>query len=345
MRRRMAPLFSMVKRIKHKRVVVMGGGTGVYTVLSALKHIPHFDLKAVVAMTDDGGSSGVLRDELGVLPPGDIRQCLVALSEAPEIIRKLMNYRFENGSMRGHSFGNVFLSALEKVTGSFEKSIEEIGTIIKIKGEIVPVTLDSGKLEMVLQNGAVLRGERSITPAEVIQAIGVKKFCIKPRPRLNPRVRRVLLEADAVIIGPGNLYTSLIPLFLVPGMPEALRRSPAKKIAIVNVMTKFGQTDGFDPFRFVQEIEKYIGKGTVDIAVCNRKKPVGPLLQRYFRKERSHPILLLGKAKQTVGRAVFWGGDFLDNGIHMQSKADTLLHRSLIRHSQKKLGTFLEKIV
>ncbi len=330
---------------KGKSIVVMGGGTGVFTVLSALKSFPQFDLKAVVAMTDDGGSSGVLRDELGVLPPGDIRQCMVALSEAPEIIRKLMNYRFENGGLRGHSFGNVFLSALEKVSGSFEQSVAEIGKIIKIKGEIIPVTLDKGRLEMTLKNGTMLSGERAITPAEVIQAIGIKKFRVKPKLTLNPKARRAMLDADAIIIGPGNLYTSLIPLFLVSGMADAIKKSRAKKILIVNVMTKFGQTDEWTPFQFVSEIESYIGEGVVDVAVCNNKEPVEPLLVRYFKKERSHPILLKGKNKQVIVRTMFLGGNFLDNGIYMQQKADALLRRSLIRHSPKKLGAFLAKLV
>ncbi|PIP50304.1 MAG: hypothetical protein COX12_01990 [Candidatus Brennerbacteria bacterium CG23_combo_of_CG06-09_8_20_14_all_44_41] len=334
----------MTRRAK-KNVIVMGGGTGVFTVLSALKVFPQFDLRAIVAMTDDGGSSGVLRDELGVLPPGDIRQCMVALSEAPEIIRKLMNYRFENGGLRGHSFGNLFLSALEKVSGSFEQSIAEIGKIIKIKGEIIPVALDKGRLEMTLKNGTVLSGERAITPAEVIQAIGIKKFCIKPKLTVNPKARRAMLDADAIIVGPGNLYTSLIPLFLVSGMVAAFKKSKAKKILIVNVMSKFGQTDGWTPFQLASEIESYIGNGVVDVAVCNNKEPVEPLLLRYFKKERSHPILLKGKSKQVIGRTMFLGGNFLDNGIYMQQKADALLRRSLIRHSPKKLGAFLSKLI
>jgi len=129
----------MAKKIK--KVVVMGGGTGTYTVLTALRKYQDLKLQAIVAMTDDGGSSGVLRDELGVLPPGDIRQCLVALSESPLFIRKLMNYRFENGSLKGHSFGNIFLSALEKVSGSLDKAIDQLGKIINIKGEVIPIAL------------------------------------------------------------------------------------------------------------------------------------------------------------------------------------------------------------
>ncbi len=336
----------------------MGGGTGTYTVLSALKHFPDLNLKAIVAMTDDGGSSGVLRYELGVLPPGDIRQCLVALSEAPEIVRELFNYRFDNGSLKGHSFGNLFLSAFEKVLGSFDKSVQEISKIINIKGEIIPVTLDSVNLKMVLKNGAVMKGERNITPAEVIQPIGIKKFSIQPKPKLNPRAKKVILESDAIIIGPGNLYSSLIPLFLVPGVPEVLRKTKAKVILVVNLITKFGQTDGFSIFDFTREIERYLGAGIIDKVVFNTKMPKNNVLERYFRLEKSKPIIFrLNKknlppgARRLGGNSFvfdgkeFWGGDFVSNGLSHQTKSDVLLKRNLIRHHPEKLAKFLIKLI
>lgn len=345
--------------MKNKKIIaVMGGGTGTYTVLSGLKRFSDFDLKAIVAMTDDGGSTGVLRSELGVLPPGDIRQCLVALSEAPEIVRELLNYRFENGSLKGHSFGNLFLSAFEKVSGSFDKGVSEISKIIKLKGEIVPVTLDNVNLKMVLKNGAVLKGERIITPAETIQSIGIKNFSIQPKPKLNPRARQVIFQSDAVIIGPGNLYTSLIPLFLVPGCVEALRRTKAKIILIVNLITKFGQTDDFSIFDFVREIEKYLGHKIIDQVVFNVKMPKNSVLRRYFSLEKSKPIIF-----QAAGRNLspdfkrisknnfvfegkeFCGGDFISNGLRHQKNADVLARRNLIRHHPEKLARFLIKMI
>lgn len=329
---------------KQKTVVVMGGGTGTYTVLSALRAFPQLDLKAIIAMTDDGGSTGVLRDEMGVLPPGDIRQCLVALSEAPEKIRELMNYRFENGGLHGHSFGNLFLSALEKVTGSFQESVDEISRIIKIKGEIIPITLDNVKLEMTLKNGAVLKGERVITPSEVIQPIGIKKYVIKPLAHANPRAIKAIMAADAVIIGPGNLYTSMIPLVLVPGIAKALRRSHAKKILIVNLMDKFGQTERFTPEDYMHECERFAGMELFDIVVCNQQSPSGKQLERYFRREKSHPVMLRGAAHQVIDNRVFLGGSFLDHRLGVQKKSDNLIARNLIRHDQRKLGAFLLKL-
>ncbi len=319
----------------------MGGGTGTYTVLSALRAFPQLRLKAIIAMTDDGGSTGVLRDQMGVLPPGDIRQCLVALSDAPEMIRQLMNYRFENSGFKGHSFGNLFLSALEKVTGSFEKSLDEISRIIKIRGEIIPVTLDNVKLEMILNNGTALKGERVITPSEVIQTIGIKKYLIKPTPRMNPRAKRAIMEADAVIIGPGNLYTSMIPLVLVPGIAKTLARSRAKKILVTNLMDKFGQTQRFAPEDYMREFEAFAGAKLFNIAVCNRKLPSGKQLARYLRKERSRPVVLRGSARQSIDGRLFLGGMLLDDALRTQKKSDDLIVRNLIRHDQNRLGRFL----
>ncbi len=335
-------------KLKKKTVIVMGGGTGTYTVLTALKQFDQINLKAIVAMTDDGGSSGVLRDELGVLPPGDIRQSLVALSESSETIRKLMNYRFDQGNLRGHSFGNIFLSALEKVTGSFEKSVAEVGRIIKTQGEIIPVTLDKVKLVMVLKNGASLIGERVITPAEVIEAIGIKKFSIKPRPRFNPSAKRAILNADTIILGPGNIYTSLIPLALIPGLTASLKKTKAKIILIVDLMTKFGQTNGFNVFDFVNEIEKFFGQNIIDVVVFNTQSPADKILKRYFQKERSQPILIPVSIKQKkffYQNKIFFGGRLLANGLRDQVKSDSLIKRNLIRHDQIKLAKFLEKII
>lgn len=343
---------------KRKNIVVMGGGTGTFTVLSSLKAFPKFDLKAIVAMSDDGGSSGVLRDELGVLPPGDVRQCLVALSKSPELIRNLMNYRFETGGLRGHSFGNLFLSALEKVSGSFEQSLAEISKIINLEGEIIPVTLDSVNLKMTLRNGAILKGERHITPAEVIQPIGIKKFLILPKPKMNPRAQAAILSADAILIGPGNLFTSLVPLYLVPGINDALKRSSAKKIFLVNLVTKFGQTDRFSIFDFVREIEKYLGRGVLDQVVYNTSLPRDEVVSRYIKRERSKPVIFNGLKKNLPQESMFiskdhfffdqkefLGGDFVSNRVDRRRQGDPLVGRNLIRHNQVKLGRFLEKLI
>ncbi|MEK9181423.1 MAG: gluconeogenesis factor YvcK family protein, partial [Patescibacteria group bacterium] len=186
-----------------KNIVTIGGGTGSYAVLSGLKNIPNISLTALVSMADDGGSTGVLRDELGVLPPGDVRQCLVALSEHSNTVRELMNYRFENGGLKGHSFGNIFLSALEKVTGNFTEGVEIASEILKIKGAVIPITRNKATLAIKLLNGKIIEGENKINHSE-IQKIGIEKIFYKNKVKLNRNAKKAILEADYIILGPGN---------------------------------------------------------------------------------------------------------------------------------------------
>src|SRR5476651_2625236 len=206
-----------------KRVVTIGGGTGSFTMLNAFKEY-FYNLTAIVNMADSGGSTGILRDELGVLPPGDVRQCLVALSNSSRLMRSLMNYRFENGGLEGHSFGNLLLSALEKVTGSFEKAVEEMGRILFIKGKVIPVTTHQVRLKMILNNRKILEGEGQIYLSEEIDQ-GYKSIFLEPYPKANPHAVDEILQADVVVMGPGGLHTSLIPNLLVDGISEALLQS------------------------------------------------------------------------------------------------------------------------
>lgn len=177
-----------------KRIVVIGGGTGNFTVLKGLRE-HDFDLSAIVSMADDGGSTGVLRDELGVLPPGDVRQCLVALSTSDTLMRSLMNYRFENGGLGGHSFGNLLLSALEKVTGSFERAVEETGKILAIRGKVLPVTTNQVRLKMILKDRQVLEGEKEIYLSQEIDK-GYHSLYLEPYPTANPDAIAAIREAD-----------------------------------------------------------------------------------------------------------------------------------------------------
>ncbi len=226
-----------------KKIVILGGGTGNFSVLKGLKNYD-VDLSAIVSMADDGGSTGILRDELGVLPPGDVRQCLVALSDSSRLMRSLMNYRFENGGLGGHSFGNLLLSALEKVTGSFEKAVEEAGKILNIKGKVIPVTTHQVRLKMILNNRRILEGEKEIYLSQEIDQ-GYKSIYLEPYPKANPHAIDEIANSDLIVIGPGGLHTSLIPNLLVEGVAVALRNSQAKKTFVVNLMNRKGQTTGF----------------------------------------------------------------------------------------------------
>jgi uncharacterized cofD-like protein len=206
------------------KIVVIGGGTGSFSVLSGLKNYAH-DITAIVNMSDDGGSTGILRDELGVLPPGDIRQCLVALSQSDQIMRDLFNYRFAEGTFEGHSFGNLFLTALEKVTGSFDAAVGTASQVLNISGRVVPVTLTNSQLVLARADGTRLTGQHAIEGAQLTPR---PKLSLTPSPTLNPEAAATIAAADLIVIAPGNLYASLAPTLIVPGLGAAVAGSPAK---------------------------------------------------------------------------------------------------------------------
>ncbi len=313
--------------------MVIGGGTGNFTVLCGLKNY-NVELSAIVSMADDGGSTGILRDELGVLPPGDVRQCLVALSESSSLLRSLMNYRFENGGLEGHSFGNLLLSALEKVTGSFEKAVDEMGKILSIKGKVIPVTTHEVRLKMLLANRQVLEGEKQIYLSQEINQ-GYKTIYLEPYASVNPRAVAELEHADLIVVGPGGLYTSLIPNFLVEGLSEAVLQSKAKKVFIVNLMNRRGQTLGFKTSDYIKEIVKFIGEDVFDYILVNNEKPPQELIEMYADEGDLVENDLLEKR---VIEASFLGG------LLKPSKRD-LLKRNLIRHDPTRLAEELMKIV
>lgn len=266
---------------------MIGGGTGTFAVLSALKDCP-LNLTAIVSMADDGGSTGALRDQYGVLPPGDIRRALVALSQESQTLRDLFNYRFGNGDLSGHSFGNIFLSALEKLSGNFALAVKEASRVLNLKGSVLPVTLNNVRLYARLADGEVLKGETNIDipRAGPYVRARISKVWLNPHAKINPEARSAILSADLIVVGPGDLYTSLIPNLLVRGVPEAIKKSCAKKVFVCNLMTKYGETHGFRAEDFVAEIEKYLGRDVLDYAVFNSKKPRAKTLTRY-KKERA----------------------------------------------------------
>lgn len=316
-----------------KKIVTIGGGTGNFAVLKGLRNYS-VDISAIVSMADDGGSTGILRDELGVLPPGDVRQCLVALSDSSRLMRSLMNYRFEQGGLEGHSFGNLLLSALEKVTGSFEKAVEEVGKILFIKGKVIPVTTHQVRLKMILNSRKVLEGEKDIYLSQDIEQ-GYKSIYLEPYPKANPRAIDEIMNGDLIVMGPGGLHTSLIPNLLVEGISDALKASGAKKVFIVNLMNRKGQTTAFKVSDYLRELTRFIGKDIFDFILVNNQTPPKQLIEIYaeegdlvendLKDDRIRAASLLGEVKEGA-------------------KKD-LIRRSLIRHDPKKLAQELMKIV
>jgi uncharacterized cofD-like protein len=316
-----------------KKVVVIGGGTGNFTVLKGLKNF-NIDISAIVSMADDGGSTGILRDELGVLPPGDVRQCIVALSNSSRLMRSLMNYRFENGGLEGHSFGNLLLSALEKVTGSFEKAVEEVSKIMFIRGKVIPVTTNQTRLKMVLKNRKILEGEKEVYLSSEIDQ-GYDTIYLEPYPKANHEALSEIKNADIVILGPGGLHTSLIPNLLVDGIVEALNESHAKKIFIVNLMNRNGQTTNFSVSDYLKELVRFMGKDLFDYIIVNKQQPPRELIEIYAQEGTL-------VSNDLIDSRVI-EADLLGE-IGKQPIKD-LIKRNLIRHDSEKLAQELMKIV
>lgn len=319
-----------------KNVVTIGGGTGSFVLLSGLKKYP-VSLSAIVSMADDGGSTGVLRDELGVLPPGDIRQCLVALSESSDEMRQLINYRFERGSLKGHSFGNLLLSALEKINGSFLAGLREASKILNVRGSVVPVTTDAVNLCLELANGKTIKGEANISRSLSVERIGIRNLYLSPRAKANPEALRAIKEADVIIIGPGNFYCSVIPNLLVGGIADAIRASKAAVVFNCNLVNKKGHTERFTLDDYVEVANAYLGGDRIDFATFNVADPSDALIAKYTKKREFLVPFRKEDREKRPYKVILT--DLLSDTPPRYSKADTLArHRAFIRHDAEKLA-------
>lgn len=310
------------------KIAVIGGGTGSFTVLNGLKLFTR-KIVALVNMADDGGSTGKLRDELGALPPGDVRQCLVALSRTPEL-RDLFNYRFEGGSLDGHAFGNLFLSALEKMTGDFGKAVELASEVLNIAGAVEPVTLSNVKLGMRNGNGVETMGEFQIAHEDFSSER--PDFFLRPAAEPNPRAIQAIKDADIIVVAPGNLYGSLAPTLIVPGVGEALAKARGLKLYVCNLVTKPGQTDGFEVTDFADEVERLAGVKFLDAIVYNTQKPNDELLKKYAKDgEKS---VQFDQAKIDAAHYQALGTNLLSGEIWQNTNASDPIAeaRTLIRH-------------
>ncbi len=320
-----------------KKVTVLGGGTGSYVVLSGLKERSNIDLAVIVNMMDSGGSTGRLRDQLGVLPPGDLRQCLVALSDAPLLWRELFLYRFEQGDLKGHNFGNIFLSALEKVSENYDEVMETVEYVLKIKGQVIPVTFSKTNLAVEYESGRVLKGETNIDENNFEQSRIIKAY-LEPQIEANPKAIKRILESDVIIVGPGDLYTSIIPILLVKGIRDAVLQSKAKIIYILNLMNKMGQTVNYKGNDYLHDIEHYLGNQP-DVTVVN-KGDIPTDILNWYKNHDEYPVendLQLNGYRGEVAE-----GDLVDKHQFPKTTSD-LLTRSILRHDSKKLTELLVK--
>ena len=271
------------------RVVAIGGGTGLSSLLRGLKTYTS-NLSVIVTVADDGGSSGRLRDEYRILPPGDFRQCLIALADAEPLMKQLFDHRFKEGSLNGHSFGNLFIMAMADVTGNFEHALRESGKVLAVKGTIVPSTLQDVTLVASI-NGHTVEGESKIPQ----QNAPISHVFLKPDgAQVNPEAAEAILNAELVVIGPGSLYTSILPNLLVEGMVEAIKASPALKVYICNLASQQGETDGYNVDDYLRVIREHVGSNLFDFVLVNSNLahlPTGGQSQVIFRPEDSsvHP--------------------------------------------------------
>ena len=315
-----------------KRVVVIGGGTGSFVILSGLKNYP-VELAAVVTVTDSGGSSGRLRSEFGFLPVGDIRQCLAALASENkhDYIRQLLLYRFAKGrGLTGHNLGNLILTALTEMTGSEPKAIEVASQIFRLRGEVLPVSLNKVDLVASYEDGTQIIGEHQIDEPCHRGGKRLIKIATNKPAKIYTCVKQVLAQAEMVVLAPGDLYTSLLPNFIVKGVSEVLRQTKGSLVYIMNLMTRYAQTHGLTAADHLQEIEKYVGQ-RIDKILVNQTPIPSPILSLY-EQEKAYPVIDdLGDDARVVR------GDFLNRQLMQKPKGDQL-HRALIRHHSQKVA-------
>ena len=281
----------MIKENNEAKVVVIGGGTGLSTMLRGLKQYTSH-ITAIVTVGDDGGGSGKLREDLGMLPPGDIRNCILALADTEPLMEDLLQYRFTEVSLKGQCFGNLFLAAMAGISENFEDAVQKMSSVLAVKGKVLPVTLDDMKLIAELENGEIIEGESKIPSEVIVRNTRIKKIAIKPiDAKPLEEAIKAINNADVIIMGPGSLYTSIIPNLLVKGIPEAICKSPAKKVYISNVMTQPGETDGFKVSNHLKVLMDYGVAENIDYVIANNGI-IPPDIKEKYAKENAELVVL-----------------------------------------------------
>lgn len=323
----------MTKKVP--KIVCIGGGTGTFVVLKGLKHF-HNNLSAIITMSDSGGSNKRLRDEFGLLPTSDLRQCLVALSDENGgigVLRKLFMYRFEKGNgIQGMTFGNLFMAALSDILGSQEEAIRQTSKVLRIQGTVIPVSFTDTNLFAQYEDGHILTEEHLIDEPPHDGKMKITDVYLKPNAQANPEAIDAIMKADMVILGPGDLFTSILPNILVDGIAKALQESHAKKVYIANLMTKYGQTYSFSARDHVEAIKRYAGV-LPDVVILNNAAIPAKAIEFY---KQSHEEQVVDDMKGATDCQVV-RADVVSRQFTQKSKSDTLV-RSLIRHDSMKLA-------
>jgi uncharacterized cofD-like protein len=313
--------------VKGPKIVVIGGGTGLSTMLRGLKHYTS-NITAVVTVADDGGGSGDLREDLGILPPGDIRNCILALADTEPLMEELLQYRFKGGRLDKQSFGNLFLAAMDGISSNFEEAVQKMSSVLAVTGKVMPVTLDNVTLKAKLKNGAIIEGESRISDGVYENSSPIEKVFLQPgNARALPEAVQAIKDADAIILGPGSLYTSVIPNLLVEDIARAVQRTKALKIYVSNIMTQPGESDNFGVEDHIKAILKHGGSDIIDYAIVNVGKISKELEEKYLEEHSN--LVTINEAAVEAMNVKLIGGDFVKT------------KNGLIRHDSEKLAAIL----
>lgn len=328
--------FEQAKNKKDRpNIVTIGGGSGQFALLSGLRDVDHINVSAIVSMVDSGGSTGRLRDELGTLPPGDILKCILALSPHKQTARKIFQKRFKKDRrLQGHNAGNMLLTMLSRYTGSFPAGVQALAEILDAKGTILPVTIDRATLVAELTDGTRIYGESAIDVPKGTQREKINDVFLVPhhsdKIKVYQPVLNTIQKADIIVVGPGDLFTSIIPNLIVPGLSDQLEKTKAKLVYVVNIMTKFGETHHYGAMEFVNTLESFTHR-EFDAVIMNAKKPSSGLIAGY-QKEKSELVHFNGDAS-------FWGSRKIYREDLIESS------ENIIRHDPAKLAGLILKIL
>ena len=317
-----------------KNITVIGGGTGLSILLRGIKKLDNINLSAIVTVADDGGSSGILREDLGMLPPGDIRSCLLALANEEESLSKILAYRFDEGLFAGQNIGNLIIAAAVDIYGNFEKGVESISDILQVKGKVLPVCNDNINLCARLENGNIVIGESAIPKAAVREKSRIEELFLDKYASITESVYNSIVNSDILIFGPGSLYTSIIPNLLVDGMNECISKNEAPKVYIGNVMTQPGETLTFDFANHIEKLCEYFGDNQLDYVIANSTQLSNNDLNKYL-SDGSKQLIANDDDKRRISNL----------GIKLIEGDIIEIKKGYIRHDCNKVAKIIDDIL